>query len=255
MDTERLLDNYTNWLRKQYTIKKIDEYDEITTPFENMIGDNMRIYVTSLSNNRIRISDDGTILEDLYLYGIDTQSPARKKIIARIRKRYGIDQIDDVLCISGSANNFPAMKQNLISTMIQINDLASTKKANVESLFYEEVYSYLQENDFGGLPRYSIEGKSGVPYTIDYTIPEKNNRPSRMIDFQQRINLNVIMIDAYKFLDIRTSNAHQMRRSPNYSIIFNGDTSHVSDKTKKIADDADIALIPWNDKEKILQLR
>ncbi len=76
-----------------------------------------------------------------------------------------------------------------------------------------------------------------------------------MIDFQQRINLNVIMIDAYKFLDIRTGNAYQTRHSPNYSIIFNDNTNQVSDKTKKIADDADISLIPWNDKERILQLR
>lgn len=43
MDTDKLLDDYTQWLRGQYRIKRIGTSDEITTPFTNMNGDNLRI--------------------------------------------------------------------------------------------------------------------------------------------------------------------------------------------------------------------
>lgn len=255
MDTNKMLDDYATWLRSQYKIKTIDESDEITTPFENMIGDNMRIYVTPLSSNRIRISDDGTIFEDLFLFGIDVTSYARKRIIDKIKKRYGIDQIDDTLSVSGKISNFPAMKQNLISAMIQINDLSNTKKSNVESLFYEEIYSYFQENDFGGLSGWQAEGKSGVSYAIDYTIPEKKDRPQRMIDFQQKISINEVLSNAYKFTDILSSSTSKLKSIPTYSIIFNSNDGNVSKKAQKIADEARIDLIPWNNKKLILELR
>ncbi|WP_282803661.1 DUF1828 domain-containing protein [Secundilactobacillus kimchicus] len=255
MNTNKMLDDYATWLRSQYKIKTIDESDEITTPFENMIGDNMRIYVTPLSSNRIRISDDGTTFEDLFLFGIDVNSYARKRIIDKIKKRYSIDQIDDTLSVSGKISNFPAMKQNLISAMIQINDLSNTKKSNVESLFYAEIYSYFQENDFGGLSGWSAEGKSGVSYTIDYTIPEKENRPQRMIDFQQKISKNEVLSNAYKFTDILGSSTSMLKSTPTYSIIFNSDDGNVSEDAQKIADEARIGLIPWNNKKLLRELR
>ncbi|GAX00074.1 hypothetical protein IWT30_02054 [Secundilactobacillus mixtipabuli] len=43
LDTDNLLDDYTQWLRDQYRIKRIGTSDEITTPSTNMNGDNLRI--------------------------------------------------------------------------------------------------------------------------------------------------------------------------------------------------------------------
>lgn len=127
VDTDKLLDNYTKWLRDQYTIKRIGPSDEITTPFTNMSGDNLRVYVTPISDNRIRLSDDGTTLEDLLLFGVDINSTVYRKIIDRITRRSSIDLLEDVLSTTGSVSNFPIMKQNLISAMIQINGLSMTK--------------------------------------------------------------------------------------------------------------------------------
>lgn len=124
LDTDKLLDDYTQWLRDQYRIKRIDTSEEITTPFTNMIGDNMRVYVTPISNNRIRLSDDGTSLEDLLLYGIDINSTAHRTIIDRIARQFSIELLDDVLSTTGHVSDFPRMIQNLISAMIQISGLA-----------------------------------------------------------------------------------------------------------------------------------
>lgn len=127
MDTDKLLDNYTNWLRNQYKIKRIDTSDEITTPFTNMSGDNLRVYVTPISDNRICLSDDGATLEDLLLFGVDINSTVHRKIINRITRHFSINLVDDVLSTAGSVSDFPIMKQNLILAMIQINGLSMTK--------------------------------------------------------------------------------------------------------------------------------
>ncbi|GAX02568.1 hypothetical protein IWT140_00165 [Secundilactobacillus pentosiphilus] len=254
MDTNKLLDDYTKWLRSQYSIKKIDISDEITTPFTNMIGDNMRIYVTPISNNRIRLSDDGTTLEDLLLYGIDINSTSRKQMIDRIKHHFSVDLLEDVLSVTGTAPEFPMMKQNLISAMIQINDLSNTKKENVENMFFENVYAFLEKEDFGGLPNHSFEGRSGVDYKINYTIPAHKKKPLRMIDFQRKINFNDTVINAYKFRDIMSS-ADKDSKQTTYSIIYDGTTHNVSSKTEKIAVDANIKLIPWENKDDILLLK
>lgn len=127
MDTNQLLDDYTNWLRNQYSVNPMDTSDEITTPFTNMIGDNLRVYITPISNNRLRLSDDGTTLEDLILYGIDIRATARQQLIERIAHRFSIDLLDDVLSTTGEAADFPVMQQRLISAMMQVDGLSNTK--------------------------------------------------------------------------------------------------------------------------------
>lgn len=128
MDTNQLLNDYMSWLRDQYTIKKIDQADEVTTPFLNMIGDNMRLYVERLSDSKLRLSDDGTTLENLLLYGINLNSPMRKQIMKETTHRYNVDLFDNVLSVTGTSANFPLMKQNLLAAMVTINDLSIPKK-------------------------------------------------------------------------------------------------------------------------------
>ncbi|RRG09839.1 MAG: DUF1828 domain-containing protein [Lactobacillus sp.] len=256
LPTNKLLDAYTVWLREQYTIKSLDIADEITTPFVNSIGDNMRIYVQPLSKNKIKISDDGITLEDLELTGVEI-SNYRKKIIDSVKSQFSIDQFDDVLSVSGSINDFPEMKQRLTNAILMINDLVYTKKKNIESLFFEEVYNYLEENDFGGLPKYTFEGQSGVPYTTNYVIPAKYNRPMRIIDFQNKISKDEMMVSAYKINDIlkNTESTSKTYRNLSYSIIYNDNEAKLNANSKKIADNSDIQLFNWSDKQSLLAIR
>ncbi|MFC6170077.1 DUF1828 domain-containing protein [Loigolactobacillus jiayinensis] len=253
MNTNKMLDDYANWLRTQYKIKSIGAADEITTPFVNSIGDNMRIYVQSLSNNRIQLSDDGITIEDLELSGIDL-SDSRKSIINNIKRQFSIDQLDDVLSVSGSVNDFPNMKQRLTSAILKVSDLAYTKKSNIDKMFFEEVYKYFETNDFGGLPHYAVEGKSGVKHNLNYVIPARNDKPFKIIDFQNRITKNDVMIGAYKYRDINDSSEY-FSKNIAYSIIYNDSEMNASDTSQKIAYDSGITIYTWSDKKQLLALR
>lgn len=258
LDITKLLDNYSHWLRSQYRIKSLDTSDEVTTPFVNTIGDNIRIYVSPLDRSHIEISDDGITLQDLDLQGIDMSSSTRKSLLNMIRKEFKIDQEGDILFVHGSVRDFPLLKQNFLSAIIRINDIANTKRPNVESLFFEEVYSYFDENDFGGLRNHPFSGSSGVSYFANYVIPAKSLKPTRMIDLQNKLSFNQMMYSAYKFEDIQQNSLLSFEKSSKkitYSIIYNDEEGTPSANSLKIAQQAHINLIAWKNKEKLLSLR
>lgn len=253
MDINEQLDEYVAWLRAQYVIKKLDQVDEITTPFVNNIGDRIRIYSKSLSNGRIQLTDDGVTLEDLELMGIEI-TPTRQSIINSIKSQFGIDQLEDVFSISGSTSDFPVMKQRFTEAITKINDLTITKKSNIENMFIEQVYKYLDVNDFGGLPHYSFEGKSGSNHFANYVIPKRNGKPMQILDFQNKISKNALMISAFKNSDIRSSSEYK-NDAIIYSVIFNDEEQKITSDALKIAKSSDIKTYTWSDKDELLSIR
>ena len=47
MDIQKLIDNYTSWLRSEITFEKVGEYYEITTPYLDNANDHLLIYFKS----------------------------------------------------------------------------------------------------------------------------------------------------------------------------------------------------------------
>lgn len=253
-ETEKLLDHYSKWLRSQYHVKKLGDTDEVTTPFLNTIVDNIRIYVKSLNGNQIELSDDGITLQDLELSGINMSASTRRELLSKLKKEFHVHQRADTLLVQGSIQNFPRLKQNFLLAIIRIDDLANTKHPNVENLFSEEVYDFLDSHDFGGLREHPFNGNSGVTYSTSYVIPARKSKPFRLIDLQSNLSFNQMMCNAYKFEDIQ-KNAFFSSKKLSYTIIFNDQEKHPSKNSLKIANQSDIKLIAWKDKQQLLSLR
>lgn len=146
------------------------------------------------------------------------------------------------------------MKQRFTEAITKINDLTITKKSNIESLFTEQVYKYLDENDFGGIPKHSFEGKSGSVFSVNYVIPKRAGKPLQIFEFQNKISKNSLMISAYKNSDIRNSSDF-IDKNLNYSIIFNDEEQTPSSDTIKIAQSEGIKTYNWSDKQSLLAIR
>lgn len=124
MDTCKWIDNYLKWMKKKYSVTSFDDGDEIMTPFTNIIGDRIAIYVSPLDQGKIRLSDDGNTLNDLILLGIDVNSDVRSRIINSIIQSFNVTLSNSkLLRIDGKKEDFPVMKQSLIQTILRINDL------------------------------------------------------------------------------------------------------------------------------------
>ena len=64
MDIQRLIDDYTSWLKSEITFDKIGEYYEITTPYLDNANDYLQIYVKQ-DGNEIYFTDDSATIQEI----------------------------------------------------------------------------------------------------------------------------------------------------------------------------------------------
>lgn len=248
------VEEYLDWLKEQYQISDLGNSEEIITPFVNSIGDNITIYVSPNEDGSITLTDDFDTIGDLTMMGVNLSLPSRKVYLNNIINEYGIHNVDGELFVVGSKGDFPMMKQNLVQAIIHIDDLLMTRKENVTSIFKEEVYSYFDENDFGGLKTYRPFGSSGNSYLIDYTIPKREHRPYRFINFTNSSSFASIATTGAMYGDISSGTEYNVKNSE-FILIYNSEIASPSQKGFNIAERFNLKLIPWNNKHEILKLK
>lgn len=117
------------WITGNYQIKSFDDGDEIMTPFTNIIGDRIAIYISKIDNNRIQLSDDGNTLNDLALLDIDIKKSEKSKIIKDILHPSKVQLTNNqILKINGQKEEFKIMEQDLIQTILKLNNSLITRK-------------------------------------------------------------------------------------------------------------------------------
>lgn len=72
--------NYLNWLESNMTEREItSSITEITTPFLDRHNDYTQIYLIHRDRDEYKISDDGYIINDLIMSGVDIYSTSKRK--------------------------------------------------------------------------------------------------------------------------------------------------------------------------------
>lgn len=249
LDTNKLLTDYYEWLKANYKVNKLDDSDEIVTPLLDNLGDNLTIYLTSCGDNHIKLDDDGYTINNLEMMNI-TLSETRKSIIDSICKQHDV-QLDQeqVLSVSGAVNDFPLLKLHLTTAMIKIGDILFTQRKNVQRMFAEDVIQFLKTSDLGGMPN-QFRGRSGIEYQFPYVIPNKGSHKLKMVDTVNHVSTNEMMQTAFKFWDIR-NNSNFDYPDPEYFVIYDNNESRLSSNASKIARDAGVRTLPWDDKDNI----
>ena len=250
--TDILLQDYLNWLKKNYKINHLEESDQIVTPFTNYLNDNINIYVDKLDDSTFLLSDDGETINDLSLNGID-MTDTRTKMLNRILLGSGILLENDELIVKGNNSQFAEKKHSLIQTILRVNDLMLTKRNNVMNLFSEEVTTYLQSRDIHGLSNAKFAGISGLDYKIDYTIPAKKDKPEIFIQFFNHLNFNEVATSAFVFEDIMEQRKIELMGNKfDPKIIANSGDYEISSRVYKAAEAKGIEVIPFSEKERIV---
>ncbi|WP_232298639.1 DUF1828 domain-containing protein [Companilactobacillus ginsenosidimutans] len=249
------INEYTDWINKKCILNKFDGGDEIVTPFTNIIGDRIPIYVTVLSMERIRISDDGETLSNLILSGIRIENNAREKTLNSILKSFNIKKSNqNILELEGSSKDFASMSQKMIQAILRIDDLAMTRKSTINKMFNDKVINYFNEQEFGGLPNYRISGGSGNSYKVSYGLGKTKKHPVRLIQIINNPDFQRISTEIVTHNDVNNSSDFTNQNNT-YIIIFNDSNSKISDKSNNVAIANGLKLIPWSNKEAIIDLR
>ena len=131
LETKQWIDDYLNWLKKGYSVQSLEDSDQIVTPFENAIGDNIVLYVAELKNGHIELTDDGETINNLELFDFEF-TPIRTHTVQSIADSLNVEVTEGKeLRITGPQNRFPKMKQNLIQAILRVDDMVMLQKQNI----------------------------------------------------------------------------------------------------------------------------
>lgn len=201
-EIQNLLDKYLVWLKDKTTLRQVQDWIEITTPYLDRHNDYMQIYVKR-DNGGFVISDDGYIIEDLRLSGCEIESKKRKDILHQTLNGFGVKLTGNELTVHASPENFALRKHNLVQAMLAVNDLFYLAVPMVASLFLEDVTVWLDLHDIRYTPRVKFSGKSGYDHLFDFVIPSSKKRPERIVQAINRPNRDTAQAIAFSWIDTK----------------------------------------------------
>jgi len=168
-----LVDDFYKFLREKTEIQEdaLTEWHLVTTPFLGLFNDSIEIYIKR-NGDKIILSDDGQTLHNLELSGVSlTRSQKRMDYLKRILLNYGVLLQDNrELVIVSDIKNFAQKQLNLLAAISDANDLYVLSKQTVESVFKEDVQSYLEEQDLIYTPQFISKGSTGLEFSFDFQI-------------------------------------------------------------------------------------
>lgn len=177
---DNLVDWYIDWLRSNIKLNNIEEYTEITTPFLDRHNDHIQIYVKQ-NRDTFTLTDDGYTIGDLEISGCKINSERREEILRYIINGFGIKLEKDELIVEASRYNFAQKQHLLIQAIISINDMFMLSQSRVMGIFFEDVETFLEENEIRYTPNVQFLGKSGFSHNIHFVIPASKTSPERFI--------------------------------------------------------------------------
>lgn len=240
-----LINRYSTWLRKETSVRQIDNRVEITTPFLDRHNDFIQIFA-EIENGCLILTDDGYVLNDLELSGFNLETPSRLALLEISLNRFDVTYENKRLLVEISESDFAIQKLNLIQAMLAIGDLAylDSDKPLKTDLFFTKVENWFNRTNIRFTPNHMITGKSGFIHRFDFVIPKSQLKPERLIHVVKRPNLSVARNIVFSWLDTEQS------RSPDtlaYALF--DDSDHWSENADRNLAKNRISTIPWSERD------
>ena len=201
-EIERLLKEYRAWLRDKTSIRQVNNWVEITTPYLDRHNDLLQIYAKR-SQDGFLLTDDGYILDDLEQSGCRMEGNQRLGLLNVTLNGFGVKRAGKELQVQVSRESFAQRKHNLVQAMLAVNDLFYLAQPRVESLFYEDVVSWLDLSRIRYVPNVKFTGASGYDHLFQFSIPRSERQPERILRTINRPTREQAQIAAFSWIDIR----------------------------------------------------
>lgn len=240
-EIHRLLDQYSNWLRDQTTLRSVGDSVEVTTPYLDRHNDCLQIYVKSNGDSFI-LSDDGYILDDLAMSGFEIKGSRRESLLETTLRGFGVNRKSSSLEVHATATNFALQKHNLVQAMLAVNDLFHSSTPTVTSLFHEDVNTWLEETDIRFTPNVTFKGSSGFDHRFDYVIPKSKAEPERIIRVMNKPARDTVGAVIFSWIDIKTVRLIESRA---YAII-NDSRAQISGNITDALSNHGVRPCPWS---------
>jgi hypothetical protein len=245
--TEKLVHQYIEWLRDKTSLRPVDGWIEITTPFVDRHNDYLQIYAKQ-ENNRYILTDDSYIIEDLEQSGFNLDTIKRKEILETILNGFNVQRLDNALITYATTENFSVRKHSLIQTMLAVDNLFHLASPTVAGLFYEDVAEWLDKSQIRYIPKVKFTGRSGFDHLFDFVIPKSHVQPERVLHTFNRPNRENVELFTFSWIDTKDARPVDSRA---YALLNNADYSipaAVFDALRNY----DVRPVPWSERERVM---
>lgn len=248
---DQLVNSYLMWLKENITTKETNNAIEITTPLMDRHNDYLQLYAIP-QGDKLRLTDDGYIINDLLLSGCDLHtSKKRKEMLNTILNSYGVQLSDkDELFVESTLETFPQKKHMLLQAMLTVNDMFLTTRVNVQSIFLEDVENFFIKHDVRYTDNVIFTGKSGFTQKYDFVIPRSKQHGERLVQTINNPTKSRAESVLFSWEDIRNT-----RKSDSNLYTF------LNDSDRKISDDVlsafkqyEVKTILWSDREEFIEV-
>lgn len=178
MDIQKLIDEYTNWLKREITFEKVGEYYEITTPYLDNANDYLQIYVRQ-NGDDIYFTDDSATIHNLKMNGFQFTA-TRKEHLQRTLNQYGVKLCGDELTTKSNVNNFAQKKHLFIQAILRVDDMFSLSKSKVSSIFLDDIQQFFDEKEIYCADNVQFTGISGFSHNYDFLFIKNRTMPERL---------------------------------------------------------------------------
>lgn len=210
-EIQKLIDEYTRWLKDKTVLKEVNKnWVKITTPHLDRHNDCLQLY-TRKEGNGYLLTDDGYIINDLLNTGCALDTPKRQELLKLTLAGFGVQLNGEEMLIKATSDNFSLKKHNIIQAMLAVNDLFYLSSPIVSSLFFEDVTAWLDLAEIRYSPKIKFTGKTGYDHMFDFVIPKSKKEPERIIQTLNSPKKDSAEALVFKWLDTKETRPQESK--------------------------------------------
>ncbi|MHC8515868.1 DUF1829 domain-containing protein [Sporosarcina sp. ITBMC105] len=240
---------YDTWNKNQLQLDDHEDFILVTTPFLDLHHDFLQLIFTKNGAEEYRLSDDGFVLSELEMLGIDIFSSQKRKSFFDMTLRiFGVthNRATGELSVSfKSLSEYPKKQNNLIQCLLRVSDMLLTARNTVIGIFAEEVSNYFIENQVFFSDDIGYTGKSGNYQSFDFVIPAARGKKEKIIKA-----INNPKADNYKqpllsFVDIQ-----ELKPNSQFIVLGNDSIQPISETFYNSLSNYQIQVLPWSERDR-----
>ena len=246
------IQNYSDWLKAQPDILRDENtgWSVISTEKLGLFNDNLDIYFKEEGNNVV-LSDNGDVVANLELVGVDSSSSLFKEAQKEVEGRWGvsISTANGEMTKSVEKKQFVQGKQDILSAMVLLYELATIVNNPQDAKFKDDVDTLMRGEKMNALNDISVYGESGSCFSFDYILARPNAdyviQPFITFDIQKLAKF------AYDIEDVRVLRERLLGKGFRGIAILNDDHCNVDEKILRELVDHQLDYVLWSKREKL----
>ena len=244
MDIQKLIDQYTAWLKSEITFEKMGEYYEITTPYLDSANDYLQIYVRQ-DGEDILFTDDSATIHGLKANGFRFTGK-RKDHLQRILNQYGVKLVKDELVAKAPVSSFAQKKHLFIQAIMRIDDMFAISKSKVASFFLDDIQDFFEAREIYYSDNVQFTGISGFAHNYDFLLQRTKNKPERLCQAVNNPNKSSMGNILFAWNDTKPS-----RKKDSQLIVILNDQNNVARGVEDAFANYDAKVIRWSERDKV----